>query len=440
MSREEWLGMAGVMVALGGGLPLVRMIALRAGVPAEVARKAVHILMGLVCVTFPWLFDRPQPVWVLAALATIPLMCLRLVPKLRAGIGSALHGVSRPSYGEVLFAPAVALVFDLAGGDAFLFCIPVAVLTLADAAGALGGTRWGRHRYGSGEGFKSFEGSAVFFLTALACVWLPLWLGGRTDVLTALWIGLILGLLAMMAEGLADRGFDNLVIPVGCFFVLARLLEMDGMALVGRLVVAVFFLGLVLSGSRWSTLSGGALLGCALLGYGCAVLADLRFILPPLAVFVCHVVVTRRHRLVGMFDHRLDAVLSHAIGCLPWVLAVERGVVSADVGLAGVSFAMATQLGVMTGATHWWVHGRRAEMLRTMAKGWVCGALPGLVWLWQDSRALVWPVLVALVASWVAVDFFRRVKPETVKHVTRLWVFQGAVALLCSLPALWFEP
>jgi phytol kinase len=440
MSQAEWAAIAAVLVVLGGGLPVVRILTRRSGTSAEVSRKAIHIMMGMVCMTLPWCFARPEPVWALAAVATIPLMLLRLVPALREGLGSTLHGVKRPSYGEVLFAPAVALVFDLAAGDAFLFCIPVAVLTLADAAGALGGTRWGRHRYGAGEGFKSLEGSAVFFLTAFACVWLPLWLGGRVDMGMALWIGLIVGLLAMMAEGLADRGFDNLLIPIGCYFVLDRLLDLDHSALVWRFGVAVFFLGLVLSGSKWSTLSGGALLGCALLGYSCAILADPRFILPPVAVFVCHVFATRRHRLVGKFDHRLDAVLSHAIGCLPWVLAVERGVLAAETGLAGISFAMANQLGMMTVATHASVHDRQAYVTKTMLKAWGCGALPGLLWLWRDWNGLAVPLAMAVAISWIAIMVFRKMSPQPGSNATRLWVIQGLVALLCSLPAIWFAP
>jgi phytol kinase len=347
--------------------------------------------------------------------------------------------VARPSYGEVLFAPSVALVFDLAAGDRFLFCIPIAVLTLADAAGALGGTRWGHHRYAAGEGFKSMEGSAVFFLTAFACVWLPLWLGGRIEAPLAFWIAMILGLLAMMAEGLADRGFDNLLIPVGCFLVLDRLLELDQVALIWRFVMAVFFLGLVVGGSRWSTLSGGALLGCALLGYGCAVLADPRFILPPVAIFLCHLVATRRHRLVGKFDHRLDAVLSHAIGCLPWVVAVERGWLAADVGLAGISFAMATQLGMMSVATDASVHHRTARLPRDMLKGWVCGALPGLLWLWVDRLALTVPTGLAVLGSCLTVWIFRKTSVQPVSGPTSWWVLQGLVALLSSLAALGFH-
>ncbi len=436
MTARDWLAVAVVLVVLLGGLPVIRAVTRRAGASPEVARKSVHVAMGLVCMAFPWVFEGAVAVWVLAAIATLPLVLLRVLPKLRAGLGSALHGVDRPSFGEVLFAPAVAAVFQMSGGDPFLFCIPGAVLTLADAAGALGGTRWGRHRYGAGEGFKSIEGSMMFFLTAFACVMLPLWLGGRVGFPHAALIGLILGLLAMMAEGLADRGFDNLVIPVGCFFVLNRMLDLETAPLVWRLVAAVFFLGAVLTGSRWSTLSGGALLGCALLGYGCAVLADPRFMLPPLAVFVSHVMVTRRHRLTGSFDHRLDAVLAHAIGCLPWVLLVERGVITSGAGLAGVSFAMASQLAMMTTATHWWIKEYPAGLVYSVSKGWICAAMPGLAWLWPVGWGLVLPVGLALAASVVVLAWFRHMRPHPSQHPTKIWLMEGSVSLLSSLPAL----
>ena len=131
MSGQEWLAVAAVLAALLAGLPFLRKLCQICGAPAEVARKSVHVAMGLACVAFPWIFDRPLPVWVLAALATLPLVFLRWVPALREGIGSALHGVKRLSYGEILFAPAVAAVFDLSDGDAILYAIPVTILTVA---------------------------------------------------------------------------------------------------------------------------------------------------------------------------------------------------------------------------------------------------------------------------------------------------------------------
>src|SRR5690606_14278775 len=101
----------------------------------------------------------------------------------------------------------------------------------------------------------------------------------------------------------------NLIIPIGCYFLLSRMLDSETAELIARFVAAVVLLAVVSLTSRWSTLSGSALIGGALLGYGCAILGDPRFVLPPLAVFAAHLVTTRRHRLSGRLDHRSDAVI-----------------------------------------------------------------------------------------------------------------------------------
>jgi phytol kinase len=436
LSAAEWLGIATVLVVLVVALLLIREVGRRVGASPEVARKSVHVALGLCCAAFPWVFDRGFPVVVLALIATVPLALIRIFPALKRGVGSALHGIARPSFGEVLFAPAVALVFALADGDVELYLIPVLILTIADAAGALIGTRWGKRRYGSGESFKTVEGSIIFWFTALLCGCLPLFAGGRVDLPHALWIGLILGILAMMAEGLSDRGFDNLVIPVGCYFVLEKLMPLEIPALVGRFVVLAALLALVLSGSRWSTLSGGALLGSALLGYGCAVIADWRFALPPVAVFICHVVMTRKHGLTRKFDHRLDVVLSHAIACLPWVMAVEVGWVDSGLGLAGVSFAMGAQLAMLDSATRACVPGMAATPARSAMKGFLIASLPGLVWLWPQARLLAIPTAAALGAMWGATLIFQQLRLSYHGHVTGLWIIKGLMALAASTVAL----
>lgn len=436
MKSVEWLALAGVMAVLLLGMPLIRWLGKRFGASPEVARKSIHVGMGLVCASLPWVFDRPLPVVVLAAIATVPLALIRILPVLKTGVGSALHSIERPSYGEILFAPAVALVFVLAGGDRQLYQIPVLILTIADAAGALVGTRWGKRRYGSGEGFKTVEGSVIFGLIAFLCGFLPLLQCGRVDVAHAFWIGAILALLAMMAEGISDRGFDNLVLPVGCFLVLQKLLPLEMLPLISRGSVLVGLLALVMVGSRWSTLNGGALLGSVLLGYGCAVIADWRFALPPLAVFVCHVVTTRRHQLTGRFDHRLDAVLSHTLACLPWVLAADLRWVPPGVALAGISFGMGAQLAILDTATRACLPDRHVTPLRSPLKGFLVATMSGLVWLAADWRNLWMPSLVALGAMVLATLLFRVIRSNYRGHITGLWIIQGLLALAASLPAL----
>lgn len=436
MIPREWLAVAAILAGLLCTVIAIRAIASRFSFSSEGARKSVHVVMGMGCCAFPWIFDRPLPVWVLAALATVPILALRLVPFLKNSFGHVLHGIARPSYGEILFAPAVAAVFHLSGGNVILFLVPILILTLADAAGAMAGTRWGKHIYSSGAGFKSIEGSLGFLLVAFVSILLPMACIGPTDFAHAVWIALILATLAMMAEGFSDRGFDNIILPIGCYFVLDRLISLEIPSLAGRLIVLILLLILVLTGSRWSSLSGAALLGSAMLGYGCAVLADWRYALPPSAVFVCHLFTTTKRDLKKTLEHRLDVVISHAIGCMPWVLASATEIIPSDIGLAGISLAMATQLAQLDHSTRHLID-NEIQPIRSVSKGFFIAALPGLLWLLPISRSLALPVGIAIAATFLSlpVSTFldRKLRAD---HETGFWFLKGAISLVASLPAL----
>ena len=134
---NPFVGIALVLVALGALIAVVKWLQTRRVVGAETARKMVHIGMGIICLMFPLLFSDAWPVWILAGFAVIALGALRLVPWLKCSAGTVLHDVNRRSLGEVYFPIGVAAVFAMAGENSLRFVIPVALLTFADAAGAL---------------------------------------------------------------------------------------------------------------------------------------------------------------------------------------------------------------------------------------------------------------------------------------------------------------
>ena len=80
---NAWAGIAAVLAALGALLAAVRLVQRSGFVEAEGARKLVHMGMGMVCLTFPWVFQTVWPVWVLAGGAAVALGALRAVPLLR---------------------------------------------------------------------------------------------------------------------------------------------------------------------------------------------------------------------------------------------------------------------------------------------------------------------------------------------------------------------
>lgn len=429
-----WLGIVGVSTMLVGLLWGVGTLGRRAGWPPEVSRKLVHGIMGLVCLAFPWIFDDAWAVGVLAVVATLGLMLVRLMPALRGGIGSALHGIGRVSLGELFFAPAVALVFALSGGQVSYYLASVLVLTLADTAGALAGTRWGVSRYASGAGWKSIEGSAAFLFLAIACVACPLLIDGEIDVARVMWISLTIGLLATMAEGLSDAGSDNLVLPLWVFFLLSRFGELGEPALMIRCATVVGLLALVVVLGKLSTLDGAALLAAALLGYGLAVLGGLGFLAPALGVFGVHLATTWRHDLTGELRHGREPVFAVALATLPW--AAAKLWVGESAALLGCALGAATML--------WIMHLGTRRYLGMEGVGWKWGILklvvvlaPAVVWLGLEQSG--WLALAGGLLALVSGGVFVRIRERLGGDQSIFRLARGAFALAPSLVALWID-
>ncbi len=157
----------------------------RLGLSGEHKRKIVHVGMGLASLAFPWLFSSWVWVAVLCAGCLLQLGWVRRQER-RTGSASALHDIERHSLGEICFPVSVVLVFALSGGVLWRYLIPILVLTLADAAGAVIGAAYGRRKFRVFAGWKSAEGSLLVFFVSFLSVHLPLLLMtelGRAETL-----------------------------------------------------------------------------------------------------------------------------------------------------------------------------------------------------------------------------------------------------------------
>ena len=221
--RHPVLGML-----LVGGSFAVLILVLRAlrntrRADPELLRKLLHIGMGVVSLTLPWLFDTPWPVLILAAGFSLGLLAGRSSACWRRLAGGIICGIERTSVGELCFPAAVAVVFVLSAGRRSSFCIPVLTLALADAAAALVGTRHGTHRFGGPAREKSLEGSAAFFVTAFLCAYVPLRLWSEGGWAWTLLLSLDLALLLTLVEALSGNGLDNLTVPLAACLLLRTL-------------------------------------------------------------------------------------------------------------------------------------------------------------------------------------------------------------------------
>ena len=192
-------------------------------VTPELARKAIHVSLGLSCLVFPILFSHA---WegVLTCVLAIGVFALAR-GSLYVSLGAGLHRVKRRSHGEVYFAVSVGALFVLRDAapnalGAAAFVLPVLVLTISDAAAALVGAHFGRRRFVVGESTKSWEGVAAFVATAFALSQFTLAIFSGLEPQQIALLSLMVALAAAAIEALSTRGLDNLFIPLGLFVAL----------------------------------------------------------------------------------------------------------------------------------------------------------------------------------------------------------------------------
>lgn len=210
---------------------------------AEFERKIIHIGTGLYALLLPWIFPSRWPVYVLIFLTICVMLALRLPKMSKSGLGTTLHKVERNSYGDILLAISVGMCFFLAQENKLLYVLPIAVLTLSDAAAALVGSFYGTKRFKVEESYKSLEGSIVFFAVTLIISFVCLLLLGHFPPLNILVLSLMIAAFGTLVEAQSWRGFDNLFLPLGLLIFLAIHAENDLSQL--AILFAMFFVSIL---------------------------------------------------------------------------------------------------------------------------------------------------------------------------------------------------
>lgn len=208
------------VIALFALAAIIRKVADRFVIGAESQRKAVHVGVGVHAMVLPLLLTR-EGFLVFAGLAAAALLVLRIPGVASEGIGASLHSVERRSWGDFLFLVAVTVLFVLSPGHAALYVLPIAVLTLSDAAAALVGTEYGRLRFGGDDRIKSVEGSVAFFVVTWMTAVIILQLATDIPRPNVILLATLVSIFATYVEADSWRGLDNLFVPVGIFVLLS---------------------------------------------------------------------------------------------------------------------------------------------------------------------------------------------------------------------------
>ena len=247
---NPWLGMLAVCVSMLSLMLGLRILQRRRELDPEIARKLFHMGGGALAVSLPWLFQESWPVLLLTGVTIGTFIALRCLPTLARGLGQVLHAVSRRSHGEFYFPLGVCLVFLLAGSATVPYVVSILVVAVADSFAALIGAAYGRHHFWGVRGGKTVEGSTAFFLASFLCIHVPLLLWTDTGGAESLLIGLNLALILMLAEAVARRGTDNLLLPVLTWVLLNMFLDKSALDLIVHLS-AISCLSLLVSSWRF---------------------------------------------------------------------------------------------------------------------------------------------------------------------------------------------
>jgi phytol kinase len=417
---NPWLGMALVMGALGTLLAVLRLYQAWGAPHPELVRKLLHVGMGLVTVSFPWLFDQSWPVLLLGGLSLAAMLALRTLSGLRGGIGTVVSGVGRASLGEIYFPLAVAILFHLylleegVGPEyrVLLYCIPLLLLTLADAAAALVGVQYGYWRYTTSEGQKSTEGSFAFFLCAFFCVHVPLLLATDLGRPQTLLIALLLAWLAMLFEAVAWAGLDNLVLPLVAYLLLKIYLNLSVDDLVVRLAVTAGLMAFALLYRRYTTLKGSALLGACLVGYISWALGGWHWLLAPLILFVSYKLLTSGEEASDQRSHSIHAVVCVSAAGLIWLFLYRVLGRPEFYYLFTLAFAAQMAIIAVVGLGHRFPRLSGPALLAIcVLEGWLVLFVPYLLIEWSSPRSLL-GTFVALPAIALAAAGFYFTQPQ----------------------------
>lgn len=184
---------------------------------AEVTRKIVHVLTGVLTMLFPILLSSHWYVLLLCG-----LFLIFLILSVRLNLLPSINKVGRITYGSIMYPIIVYgcfLVYTRYDSLTF-FYVPVLILALCDPIAELIGKNLPLVKYSAFGHTKTLSGSLGFAIVATIVSSIFLFQYEGLSISSSIMLGLVLACFATIAEGLSHKGFDNLTIPLTSTMVL----------------------------------------------------------------------------------------------------------------------------------------------------------------------------------------------------------------------------
>lgn len=191
---------------------------------AEVTRKYVHIVTGLLTMLFPPLIGNH---WLVLALCGSFFILLAI--SMRVKWFPSIHAVPRKTVGSLMYPIIVFGCFLLYQfyDQIEMYYIPILIMAISDPIAQVVGKRWPKGIYRIGGHAKTLSGSFAFFLSAFVIAALILAASAHLAPIVLVASTFAIAMLTAIAEGVSTNGLDNLTIPAAAALVLVSLNELQ---------------------------------------------------------------------------------------------------------------------------------------------------------------------------------------------------------------------
>lgn len=233
--RELGTGLWRIAVYFVSAASCACIVRLSFRIPEELFRKLLHLILLGSLPVFVFGFERW---WVSAGTAVLfelvvyPILrVLERLPRYSAFVTERKSGELKSSLLLVftMFAVVIAVCWGRLG-DRWLVLASIYAWGFGDAAAALVGKRFGRHRivWPGLDGKKSYEGSAAMLLVSFVSVAVLLTLRGGLAPLPLLAVSFVTAAVSALSELYTRGGYDTVTCPLSAMAVLLPLLAAMG--------------------------------------------------------------------------------------------------------------------------------------------------------------------------------------------------------------------